>query len=145
MTHTAAARSHLSLVRNHSAVPDSLRLLCVDDEEDIRMILELALTLDPGITAEVVPDGATMLERAHAGEHDAFILDAMMPGIDGYELCRRLKADSRTAAVPVIFLTAKAQRDELDRAHSLGAIACLKKPFDPMTLAADIRGVLAGQ
>ena len=130
-------RSDLSLLR-----PDSVRLLCADDEEDIRTILGLALSLDPGIEAEIVESGYAALERVKCGNFDAVLLDGMMPGIDGYETCRRLKADPATAALPVVFLTAKTQRSEVERALALGAAACLTKPFDPMTLAADLRAAL---
>jgi DNA-binding response OmpR family regulator len=118
-----------------------MRLLCVDDEEDIRIILELALGLDPELRADVVGTGSELLARSRDG-YDAFLLDGMMPGLDGYEVCRRLKADPSTAALPVVFLTAKTQRDEMARAISIGATACLTKPFDPLTLAAELRAVL---
>ena len=120
-----------------------LRLLCADDEEDIRTILELSLALDPAISAELTSSGVEMLERAGHGGYDGFVIDGMMPGIDGYETCRRLKADPTTAGIPVVFLTAKTQRDERERALSLGAAACLTKPFDPMTIASEIRAALA--
>ena len=119
-----------------------MRLLCVDDEADIRTILALALSLDPAIDAEIVGSGMEMLDRAAAGPWDAFVLDGMMPGLDGYEVCERLKADPATAAVPVVFLTAKTQREEQDRAIAAGALACLTKPFDPLTLAAELRAAL---
>lgn len=119
-----------------------MRLLCVDDEVDIRVILELALELDPVFEVEIVSSGAEMLERAARGGYDLFVVDGMMPVMDGYETCRRLKADPATAAVPVVFLTAKTQREEIDRALSLGAAACLTKPFDPLTLAAELRAAL---
>lgn len=83
-----------------------------------------------------------MLERAAAGGYDAFLLDGMMPGLDGYETCRRLKDDLATASAPVVFLTARTQRDEVARALELGALACLTKPFDPMTIAAELRRAL---
>jgi CheY-like chemotaxis protein len=119
-----------------------MRLLCADDDEDIRAILELALGLDPELDAEIVPSGSEALRRAAAGQYDAILLDGMMPGLDGYETCRRLKADPATALVPVVFLTAKTQRSETERALALGAVACLTKPFDPMTLARDLRAAL---
>jgi DNA-binding response OmpR family regulator len=119
-----------------------MRLLCVDDEDDIRVILELALGLDPGLEVEIVGSGAELLERARTGGYDLFVLDGMMPAMDGYETCRRLKANPATAGVPVVFLTAKTQRDEMTRALELGAVACLTKPFDPMTLAAELRDAL---
>jgi CheY-like chemotaxis protein len=119
-----------------------MRFLCVDDEEDIRIILELALSLDPEIEATVVSSGFELLDLAPAQSWDAFVLDGMMPGIDGYETCSRLKSDARTAHVPVVFLTAKTQREEVERALALGAVALLPKPFDPMTLATQLRSAL---
>jgi CheY-like chemotaxis protein len=115
-----------------------MRLLCADDEPDIRTILELALSLDPRIEAEIFPSGAALLDRARAGGADAVLLDAMMPELDGYETCRRLKADPATAHLPVVFLTARAQRGEQDSALEIGALACLTKPFDPLTLAGEL-------
>src|SRR5687767_9360405 len=120
-----------------------MRLLCVDDEDDIRVILELALELDPAFEVETVSSGVELLARAARGGYDLFVLDGMMPVMDGYETCRRLKADPATADVPVVFLTAKTQRDEIVRALDLGAVACLTKPFDPLTLAAELRDALA--
>lgn len=119
-----------------------MRLLCADDEPDIRAILEVALSLEPSIEAELFASGAALLARARAGAADAILLDAMMPEMDGYETCRHLKADPRTAAIPVVFLTARAQRVEQDEAVALGAVACLTKPFDPLTIAAELLSVL---
>ena len=119
-----------------------MRLLCVDDEDDIRVILGLALGLDPAFEVEIVGSGPELLARAAGGGYDLFLLDGMMPVMDGYETCRRLKADPATADVPVVFLTAKTQRDEVVRALELGAVACLTKPFDPLTLAGEVRAAL---
>ena len=120
-----------------------MRILCVDDEADIRTILALALSLDPGLDAEIVDSGGALLDRARAADWDAFVLDGMLPDVDGLELCRRLKADPATARVPVVFLSARSQRVDAERALSAGARACLAKPFDPMTLARDLRAALA--
>src|SRR5688500_10881821 len=119
-----------------------IRLLCADDEDDIRTILRLALSLDGDLDVHFVSSGAEALALAKAGRFDAIVLDGMMPDLDGYETCRRLKADPATAEIPVVFLTAKSQRDETHRALALGAIACLTKPFDPMTIAAELRRAL---
>lgn len=120
----------------------TMRLLCADDEEDIRIILELALGLDPNVEATIVPSGTELLEEAQRGHWDAVLLDGMMPGIDGYETCRRLKADPQTAEIPVIFLSAKTQAADVEKARRLGAVTTLAKPFDPMTLAAELRSAL---
>jgi CheY-like chemotaxis protein len=119
-----------------------MRLLCADDEEDIRTILQLALSLDPDLEIELVDSGEAALARARSSRFDAIILDGMMPGLDGYETCRRLKADPATTNVPVVFLTARTQRAEIEQALTIGAVACLMKPFDPMTLAAELRAAL---
>ncbi|HET8770571.1 MAG TPA: response regulator [Gemmatimonadaceae bacterium] len=119
-----------------------MRLLCADDEPDIRTILEMALGLDPRLEVEVFDSGEALIARARAGGADAVLLDAMMPGVDGYETCRRLKADPATSPLPVVFLTARAQGGERDAALSAGAVACLTKPFDPLTLADDLLAVL---
>jgi CheY-like chemotaxis protein len=119
-----------------------MRLLCADDEEDIRTILALALGLDPALDVEIVASGQEALDRLATGQYDAVVLDGMMPGLDGYETCRRMKANPGTAHLPVVFLTAKTQRDEVARALALGAAACLTKPFDPLTLAGDLRAAL---
>ena len=119
-----------------------MRLLCADDEPDIRTILELALSLEPEIQAEFFASGTALLERARRGNVDAILLDAMMPEIDGYETCRRLKSDPLTASIPVVFLTARAQRGEQDGALEVGAVACLTKPFDPLTIGGDLLAAL---
>jgi CheY-like chemotaxis protein len=119
-----------------------IRLLCADDEDDIRTILRVALSLDRELEAQFVSSGAEALRRARGGHFDAIVLDGMMPELDGYETCQRLKADPDTAQIPVIFLTAKSQRDETTRALALGAVACLTKPFDPLTIAGELRRAL---
>ena len=119
-----------------------IRLLCADDEDDIRTILGFALSLDRELEVHFVSSGMEALTRAKTGGFDAIVLDGMMPELDGYETCQRLKADPATAQIPVIFLTAKSQRDERTRALALGAVACLTKPFDPMTIAGELRRAL---
>ena len=119
-----------------------IRVLCADDEDDIRTILRLALSLDADLDVHFVASGAEALAEAKAKRFDAIVLDGMMPGLDGYETCRRLKQDPITAQIPIVFLTAKTQREETKRALALGAIACLTKPFDPMTIAGQLRRAL---
>jgi CheY-like chemotaxis protein len=119
-----------------------IRVLCADDEDDIRTILRLALSLDPDLEVQFVTSGSDALAQARTGRFDAIMLDGMMPDLDGYETCRRLKQDPTTADIPVIFLTAKTQREEVRRALAIGAVACLTKPFDPMTIARELRSAL---
>jgi CheY-like chemotaxis protein len=119
-----------------------MRLLCADDDPDIRTILRLALSVDPTLEVVIVDSGQAVLHRAAATQFDGILLDVMMPELDGYETCRRLKGAPGTASVPVVFLTAKSQPAELQRALEAGGLACLTKPFDPLTLAADVRALL---
>src|SRR5690349_8407123 len=97
----------------------TMRLLCADDDEDIRTILQLALSLDPELDAVLVESGEAALARARVEKFDAILLDGMMPGLDGYETCRQLKLEPTTAQIPVVFLTAKTQRAEVDRALAI--------------------------
>lgn len=119
-----------------------MRLLCADDEEDVRTILELAFALDPSVHARIVDGGEALLAAAEDG-WDVFVVDGMMPGLDGLEVCRRLRANPVTARIPIIFLSGRTQREEVNRAIEAGATASIAKPFDPLTLVADIRRALA--
>jgi CheY-like chemotaxis protein len=90
----------------------------------------------------VAGNGQECLEKVSTERPDLILLDAMMPRMDGYETCRRLKADPATRDIPVIFLTAKAQEGEIRKGLELGAVGYLVKPFDPMRLAAQIKQIL---
>lgn len=118
-----------------------LRLLCADDDPDIRAILTVALRVDAEIAAEIFPSGSALLTRARVGDADLIVLDAMMPEPDGYATCRALKADPITAPIPVVFLTAKVEDVAHQQARAAGAVACLTKPFDPRTLAGALRAI----
>ena len=76
---------------------------------------------------------------------DVVLLDVMMPGVDGPSTFLRMQANPRTSEIPVIFLTAKVQRHEVRDLKELGAVGVLAKPFNPLTLAAEIDGVLKGR
>ncbi|WP_125257643.1 response regulator [Brevundimonas fluminis] len=122
-----------------------LRLLHVDDEADIREIAAFSLELDPEIAVTSAASGDAALEVLRAGAAiDVVLLDVMMPGMDGPETLRRLRETAGCEAIPVIFMTARAQEGELDRYRALGALDVIIKPFDPMTLAQQVRAVLAG-
>ncbi len=87
-------------------------------------------------------NGQECLKKVSTERPDVILLDAMMPRMDGYETCRRLKADPATRHIPVIFLTAKAQETEIRKGLALGAVGYLVKPFDPIQLTAQIRQIL---
>ena len=119
---------------------DSLtRILVVEDEPDIRAVAKLALEAIGHFTVKLCSSGAEALETAPGFAPDLILLDVMMPGMDGPTTLQRLRANPATAAIPVIFLTAKAQASEVSKYKSLGALDVIPKPFDPMTLAAQVR------
>jgi CheY-like chemotaxis protein len=119
-----------------------VKVLIVDDEPDIRRIARLGLSRVGGMEVVEATNGVEALAKAKEEKPDAVLLDVMMPGLDGPSTLARLREDPTTAGVPVVFLTAKAITAELDRLRSLGAAGVLTKPFDPMTLARDLRAVL---
>jgi DNA-binding response OmpR family regulator len=116
----------------------SLRVLCIDD--DVRLFELLASYLGSnGVTLSHAPDGRQGLAALEAGVFDAVLLDVMMPGMDGLEVCKRVRQKSR---IPIIMLTAKG--DETDRVVGLeiGADDYVPKPFSPRELLARLRAVL---
>ena len=119
-----------------------MKVLIVDDEPDIRRIAKLGLSRVGGMEVVEATNGTEALVRAKEDHPDAVLLDVMMPGLDGPSTLARLREDPATSAIPVVFLTAKAIASEVDRLKSLGAAGVLTKPFDPMTLARELRGVL---
>ncbi len=116
-------------------------VLVVEDEPDIRNLIVHHLTRE-GFRCRAAATGGEALARVRAGVPDLLVLDLMLPGMDGLEVCRRLRADSATAALPIIMLTAKA--DVVDRIVGLevGADDYLAKPFSPKELVARVRAVL---
>jgi two-component system, OmpR family, response regulator len=114
----------------------------VDDEADIRRVARLSLTRLGGMEVLEASGGLEALEQARTGAPDAILLDVMMPGMDGPAVLTALRADPRTAGIPVVFLTAKAMTSEVERLQSLGAVAVLTKPFDPVTLPQELRAAL---
>lgn len=117
-------------------------VLLVDDEEDIRLVAKACLERLAGWRVQSASSGLDALEHVHAERPDAILLDVMMPGLDGPATLTRLRSDPETAAIPVLFLTAKAQASDRADLEALGAQAVLTKPFDPMTLPDQIRAAL---
>ena len=102
----------------------------------------MSLTAVGGWQVAIAVSGPDAIEQAVQNPPDLIMLDVMMPGMDGLATLARLRDDERTAAIPVIFLTAKVQRAELERYRAAGA-AVIAKPFDPMKLPDEIRRVLS--
>ncbi len=119
-----------------------MKILVIDDDAVIRRISRLALGRVGGMEVVEASSGMEGIAMAAADPPDAILLDVMMPGPDGPETLGLLKADPRTAHIPVIFLTAKTREAEVDRLLALGVKGVLAKPFDPMFLAAEVKAIL---
>lgn len=119
------------------------KIACVEDDKDIRSIVELALSDLGGMDVSLYCNGVDALERMGDTDPQLILLDVMMPGMDGLETLERLRTRPSTQETPVIFMTAKAQPAELTRFLNAGAIGVITKPFDPMTLADEVRNLWA--
>ena len=118
------------------------RVLVIDDDDAIREVACVSLSAVAGYQVEEAGSGAEGLEAARAAPPDAVLLDVMMPGMDGPTTLERLRADEATRDVPVVFLTAKVLRSEVERLQGLGARGVIAKPFDPVALAGQLAGIL---
>ncbi len=118
------------------------KVLLVDDEDDIRTIGNISLSRVGGWQTVLASSGAEALTKAAAEKPDLILLDVMMPGMDGPSTFRELRKNPATAQIPVLLLTAKVQSSDQRRFADLGVEAILFKPFDPLTLSAQIAGVL---
>jgi CheY-like chemotaxis protein len=118
---------------------DQERILYVDDEPDIRAIAKVALEVVGGFEVLFCASGREAIDQAPKFAPDLIILDVMMPEMDGPSTFAALRRLTATAATPVIFVTAKVQKREIAQYLALGAVGVIHKPFDPMTLADDVR------
>jgi len=112
-------------------------VLIVDDVPDNLSLLHDALD-EAGHTVLVANDGPSAIARARQARPDVVLLDAMMPGMDGFEVARRLKADPETAAIPIIFMTALTETEHVVAAFGAGGVDYVSKPIDPRQVLARI-------
>ena len=117
------------------------RILYVEDEPDIQAVAKLALEMVGGFAVKVCSSGEEALREAEAFAPDMILLDVMMPGMDGPSTLKALRALPSLADVPVAFMTAKVQPAEVAHYRTLGARDVIAKPFDPMTLASQVRAI----
>ena len=110
------------------------RILYVEDDEDIGTVAKLALESVGGFTVLVCPSGALALALAPEFDPDLILLDVMMPEMDGPTTLAELRKIDGFAGKPVIFMTAKVMRDEVENYKTMGAVEVIPKPFDPMRL-----------
>ncbi|ANM29153.1 hypothetical protein ABI59_05405 [Acidobacteria bacterium Mor1] len=121
---------------------ESARVLIVDDDAFIRRPLEFILKAE-GFEPETAKDGEECLQKVKQIAPDLIFLDVMMPGRDGFSVCRELKADPDTADIPVIMLSAKGHEHDRTRGLELGAEDYMTKPYSPSELIRRVREILA--
>jgi CheY-like chemotaxis protein len=117
-------------------------ILIVEDDPETRLFYSAALARG-GFHIEQAHNGNQALEKALKSPPDLILTDIAVPGIDGIELCRRLRADARTRAIPLLAITGYGDRDYLDRARQAGADLVLSKPCDADLLVREARRMLA--
>ena len=113
-------------------------VLIVDDDSDIREIVQLALELQPGWKVIGESAGENAVARATEVRPALILLDVNLDGMDGPATLKALRADERTAAIPILFLTANTRPADVQRLRALGANGVLAKPFDPLALGAQV-------
>ena len=119
----------------------SVRVLIVEDDGDIAALIAHFLDKS-GYTSEIVGDGGRALGQALGAPPDLIILDVMLPGLSGLDVCKALRADNRTAALPIIMLTARGEESERIAGLDVGADDYIVKPFSPGELMARVRALL---
>ncbi len=120
-----------------------MKVLVVEDDQSIQMVLELVFTRMAKCEVLLASNGIEGLAMIQKHKPDVVLLDLMMPGMDGFEVCQRSKADEATRHVPIIFLTAQPQPAAVARAMALGAAGYLVKPFDPIKIIDQVNEALA--
>jgi two-component system OmpR family response regulator len=118
------------------------KVMLVDDDDDVRLIAQMALRDVGGWPTIAVSSGRLAVALAPTERPDVILLDVMMPDLDGPSVLRQMRMDPVTATIPVIFMTAKARPSEAERFIAVGAAGVITKPFDPMTLAAQVREIV---
>ena len=122
--------------------PDLLKkILYVEDEPDIQTVATMALQALGGFELECCSSGAEAVAKAPAFEPDVILLDVMMPDMDGPSTLQALRQLPGLALTPVIFMTAKVQAQEVAHYRALGALDVIHKPFDPMSIADQVRQI----
>jgi len=117
------------------------KILAVDDEEDILELIRYNLEKE-GFDVQCASTGEDALVEAKSQHPDLILLDLMLPGLDGFQVCQALKGESKTREIPIIMLTAKGEESDVVAGLELGADDYMTKPFSPSVLMARIRAIL---
>ncbi len=121
------------------SAPTLTKILYAEDEPDIQSIAKMALEMMGGYSLKVCNNGQEVVSVAEAYAPDLILLDVMMPSMDGPTALQEIRKIPALAKVPVIFMTAKVQNQEIEEYKAMGAIDVIAKPFDPMTLSETIQ------
>jgi CheY-like chemotaxis protein len=117
------------------------KILVADDERDIRELIGFTLRF-AGFDVVLTADGTEAIEKAPLEQPDLILLDVRMPRITGYEVCRQLKENPVTSAIPIVFLSAKGQDGEIKQGLASGAVEYIVKPFAPDELTNQVKDIL---
>lgn len=121
------------------------KVVHVDDDDDILTIARMALELVGEFDVTQFTSAREALDNLEGAQPDLFLLDVMMPDMDGPELLGALRKRPQYQKTPVVFMTAKVDRQFSDSLIQAGALACITKPFDPMTLADQLKSLVEGK
>jgi CheY-like chemotaxis protein len=119
-----------------------IKILIAEDERDIRELIAFSLQGLGGFNVVLASNGVEAVERAIAEIPDLILMDVRMPRMTGYDACKKLKENDSTKSIPVIFLSAKGQDQEIQQGLAAGAEEYILKPFAPDELVNQVRGVL---
>lgn len=123
---------------------ERLKILVVDDDADIRTIARLSLGLDPEIDVETAATPSEAVAKL-AFAIDAILLDVMMPEMDGPALASKIRCLPAHGATPILFMTARARAADIALYRTLGAAGVIVKPFDPLSLATEVRSAIGAR
>ncbi|HOE97659.1 MAG TPA: response regulator [Candidatus Sumerlaeota bacterium] len=117
------------------------KVLLADDEEDVKVVLKMFLE-SKGYDIVTAYDGLDAIDQARTHKPDVILLDIMMPLVDGFEVCRKLKGDPETAEIPIIMLSAASHAESVQKGLDAGAAEYLIKPFEPEQLVKVLEDVV---
>jgi DNA-binding response OmpR family regulator len=119
-----------------------IRILHIDDESPIRLLARFNLEWEGEMEVLEAADGRTGVRLAQREQPDLILLNVNLPELDGWQVAAELQNDPGTREIPIVFLTARSEPKEIARGLELGAVDYITKPFNPLELAARIRGLL---
>jgi CheY-like chemotaxis protein len=121
-----------------------MRVLCVEDDPDIQAITRFSLEVVGGFQVSICASGEEALDKVRSFSPELILLDVKLPGMDGPSTLEALQEMPETASIPVVFITASAQGQEIESYRKTGAIDVISKPFDPMSLPGTLIEILNG-